>query len=169
MSENARKMSENMPRTCPKTLEKHDKISLPAVPGIEPGTLRIRLRGWIRVPAHWANPVTRQRVSRAFLCTRIRQKHAPESSRGRKGGLGFFVAQKSTFPKMVKKHMLSCETSLKKSKKHCTRAHQNPQVSIFTPKMFQVAFSSGSRGSRGSSGSSGSAGSGGIGCCSDPP
>ena len=117
----------------------------------------------VRVPAHWANPVTRQRVSRAFLCIRIRQKHAPEASRGRKGGLGFFFAQKGTFPKMTKKHMLSCETSLKKSKKHCTRAHKNPQVSMFTPKMFQVAFSAGSRGS------AGSAGSGGIGCCSDPP
>ena len=40
--------------------------------------------------------------------------------------------------------MLSCEASLKKSKKHCTRAHQNHKVSIFTPNLFQFAFRTGS-------------------------
>ena len=108
MSENVRKVSKNISRTCPKmpekcpktcpehvrkcpkTLEKHDKISLPAVPGIEPGTLRIRLRGWIRVQPHWANSVTTIPVSRAFLCIRIRDPCAP-------GAVGLFKIPKSDF------------------------------------------------------------------------
>ena len=55
---------------------KYDKKSLSVAPGIEPGTLRIRLPDRIRVPAHWANPVTRKRVSKDFLCIKIREKAA---------------------------------------------------------------------------------------------
>ena len=91
-----REISEKCPNMCPKHTpnsskisKTYDKKSLPAVPGIEPGTLRIRLRGRIRVPAHWANPAPRQRVSRAFLCIRIRQKHAPQLSCGRNGVWSF--------------------------------------------------------------------------------
>ena len=73
-----------------KNYQQYDQKSHPAVPGIEPGTLRIRLRGWIRVQPHWANSVTTIPVSRAFLCIRIRDPCAP-------GAVGLFKIPKSCF------------------------------------------------------------------------
>ena len=43
---------------------------------------------------------------------------------------------------MVSKPSVSCETSLKKSKKHHAGAHQNAQVPIFTTNLHDLEFSS---------------------------
>ncbi len=78
----------------------------------------------------------------------------------------------STRPKVVSKPVVSCETSLKKSKKHCTRAPQNHQVSICTPNLLHLEFIRGIpgiRGIRGIPGIPGIPGSGVIECCSEPP
>ena len=74
-----RKISEKCPKHLQNYLKKYQKYgkeSLSVEPRIEPGTLRIQLPDRIRLPAHWANPVTRNRVSRDFLCIKIREKTA---------------------------------------------------------------------------------------------
>ena len=85
MSQTSPKMSEKNVRTRTPSISKHiqkswkyDNKSLSVAPGIEPGTLRIQLPDRIRVPAHWANPIARKRVSRDLLCIKTRNTNAPQ-------------------------------------------------------------------------------------------
>ena len=55
-SEEPSEMSPNQVPNSSEISQKYDNKQLPAVPGIEPGTLRIRLPDRIRVPAHWPAP-----------------------------------------------------------------------------------------------------------------
>ena len=54
------------------------------------------------------------------------------------------------FPNLIEKPYESCETSLKKSKKHRARAPPDQFLLLFVPKTLQNVRASGSTGSRGS-------------------
>ena len=54
------------------------------------------------------------------------------------------------YPKTSPKPIVSCETSLKKSKKHCARALSDQLLIIYAPKTIKNALISLSRGSSGS-------------------
>ena len=81
MSQTSPKMSEHMSQTYPKIFQHPQKIRK----HITSGRARNRTRyppdptpAPVRVPAHWANPVTTNRVSKDLLCIKIRDKSAPQ-------------------------------------------------------------------------------------------